>query len=404
MILSLAPMDTDVGDLLAVFDVVADGRASTRGEVAQVLGTRPTTVSLLVGELVARGLIRDSAVKGQGRGRPTGFLTENPHRLVALYIHIVSSTVFARAVTRSGEVLATASASPPREADNAAMAAALRGLAARVLAMLPPESCHVATVCSLSGLLDVEHRLWCFSSRWPELANLDLRAALAGFGPDPVLVRNLDAELAGRIAAEAGARSPSNTLLLHWGYGIGGAFATPEGIVNQGKGRFCEIGHWRLDNNAGRRCTCGNEDCLETVAALWALHPGLVAEFPDLPLDEEAMGPLVAGLDLLKSAPLREALRQTVRITTNLCRLLFPERIILTGPFLRNAALFARFSESLTAAPILRSMDRPLVVQGQDNAAHLEMQGALFAPMRAALVAALQAEPVRNTPAPLAAS
>jgi len=385
-------MDTDIGALLDVFDVVADARASTRGEIAQLLGVRPTSVSLLVGELVARDLIRDSAVKGQGRGRPTGFLAENPGRLVALYFHIVSSTVFARAVTRAGDVLAVASASPPREADNAAMAGALRGLAEKVLGSLPKGARHVATVCSLSGLLDVEHRLWCFSSRWPELANLDLRAVLAAFGPDPVLVRNLDAELAGRIAVTEGAQAPSNVLLLHWGYGIGGAFATPDGIVNQGKGRFCEIGHWRLDNHAGRRCTCGNEDCLETVAALWALHPGLVAEFPDLPLDEEAMGPLVEGLDLLGSAPLREALRQTVRITTNLCRLLFPERIILTGPFLRNDAIFARFSQSLTAAPILRSMDRPVVVQGQDNATLLEMQGALRAPFRAALIAALQAD------------
>ncbi|MFN4172610.1 MAG: ROK family protein [Pseudorhodobacter sp.] len=390
MILSSTPMEADVGDLLDVFDVVADRRAATRGEVAQILGARPTSVSLLVGELVARDLIRDHAVKGPGRGRPTGFLAENPQRLVALYIHIVSSTVFARAVTRGGEVLALASASPPRGADTAAMAAALRGLAGQVLAALPEGARHVATVCSLSGLLDVEHRLWCFSSRWPELANLDLRATLAEFGPDPVLVRNLDAELAGRIAAAGGAAS--NVLLLHWGYGIGGAFATPEGIVNQGKGRFCEIGHWRLDNNAGRRCTCGNEDCLETVAALWALHPGLVAQYPDLPLDEEAMGPLVEGLDLLGSPALREALRQTVRITTNLCRLLFPERIILTGPFLRNAAIFTRFSESLTSAPILRSMDRPIVVQGQENAALLEMQGALRAPLRAALVATLQGD------------
>ncbi|MBL4919004.1 ROK family protein [Szabonella alba] len=391
MILSSAPMETDVRDLLDVFDVVAAGRASTRTEVAQLLSARPTSVSLLVGELVARDLIRDSAVKGQGRGRPTGFLTENPHRMVALYIHIVSSTVFARAVTRSGIVLAVASASPPRGADNAVMAAVLRDLAGRALAALPEGAQHVATVCSLSGLLDVEHRLWCFTSRWPELADLDLRDVLAGFGPDPVLLRNLDAELAGRIAAEADLQAPSNVLLLHWGYGIGGAFATPDGIVNQGKGRFCEIGHWRLDNNAGRRCTCGNEDCLETVAALWALHPGLKQHFPDLPLDEEAMGPMVEGLALLDSAALREALRQTVRITTNLCRLLFPERIILTGPFLRNKAIFARFSESLTAAPILRSMDRPVVVQGQQNAALLEMQGALRAPFRAALVAILAA-------------
>ncbi len=389
MILSSDPMETGVRDLLDVFDVVAAGRAGTRAEVAQILSARPTTVSLLVGELVARDLIRDSTVKGQGRGRPTGMLSENPHRLVALYVHIVSSTVFVRAVTRDGAVLAVASASPPRAADNAAMAAVLRDLAARVLGALPEGAHHVVTVCSLSGLLDVEHRLWCFTSRWPELANLDLRETLAGFGPDPVLVRNLDAELAGRIAAEAGHQTPSNVLLLHWGYGIGGAFATPDGIVNQGKGRFCEIGHWRLDNNAGRRCTCGNDDCLETVAALWALHPGLKGQFPDLPLDEEAMGPLVAELPLLDSAPLREALRQTVRITTNLCRLLFPERIILTGPFLRNAEIFARFSQSLTAAPILRSMDRPQVVQGQDNAALLEMRGALRAPLRAALVSIL---------------
>ncbi|MFD1881207.1 ROK family protein [Paracoccus pacificus] len=376
-------------DLLSVFDVVASGRATTRAEVAGALGMRPTTVSLLVAELSRRDLIRDHVVRGQGRGRPTAFLAENRLRLVALYLHIVSSTIYARIVDRTGRVLATVSVSPPQQADNAAMARAMHELARQALGHLPAGAYHVATVCSLSGLLDVGARLWCFSSRWPRIDNLDLCEVLKDLGPEPVLVRNMDAELAGRIAD--GPADARNVLLLHWGYGIGGAFATPDGIINQDRGRFCEIGHWRLDSHAGRPCTCGNVDCLETVAALWALYPVLSRRFPDLPLDEARLGPLAARFDLLQIPEMAEALRQTVRITSNLCRLLFPEKIILTGPFLQSPSIFTGFSESLFAAPILHRKDMPMVVQGEDGAAAFEMAGALHAPLRAALLQIISA-------------
>ena len=67
-----------------------------------------------------------------------------------------------------------------------------------------------------------------------------------------------------------------------------------------------------------------------------------------------------------------------VRLTGNLSRLLFPDRIILTGPFVRNADIFRRFVVALESAPVLRSLDRTIVTSGEPGARH-ELSGAVEA-------------------------
>ena len=363
-------------ELAGILELVKSGRVSTRGEIVDLTGLRSTSVSEFVGELVARDLLRESVPRQRGRGRPKAFLSYNWQRFGAVFIQVASRTLVARAVDMAGRVIAERHARPPPETGNAQMAAALRQLAEEACGQFPAGLETAAIVCSLSGLLDAPQRRWCFTSRWPEIRNLDVGAALAPLGHEVVLVRNLDAELAGRLAEAPPRIRSESVLLLHWGYGIGAAYVTEGAIVNRTRGRFCEIGHWGLDNGRGIPCTCGNADCLETVAALWSLAPQLRAAFPEVPLDEDAFAGLSTRLDLMSVPQMGEALRQVVRLTGNLARLLFPERVILTGPFVQNQALFNRFVGALQDAPVLRTLDRPEVVRGGDGA-RFEMAGAL---------------------------
>ena len=196
-------------------------------------------------------------------------------------------------------------------------------------------------------------------------------------------MRNLDAELAG-IRLQENHPTDTSVLLLHWGHGIGAAYCTDDIIVNRHRGRFCEIGHWGLGTTLGRRCTCGNTDCLETVAALWALGPALREKFPDLPMHESGLAAHAHRIDLLDSPAMEAALQQVLRLTTNLCRLLFPDRIILTGPFVQNPDIFSRFAHTLKRAPLLQSLDK-VRVSVKDIGMDLEVAGALHDPFNAAL-------------------
>jgi hypothetical protein len=93
-------------------------------------------------------------------------------------------------------------------------------------------------------------------------------------------------------------------------------------------------------------------------AALWSIRPALLAEFPDLPFSETAIAAHFARVDLRLSPVVQGALSEVLRLTANLCRLLFPDRVILTGPFVQNPEIFSRFVETVDKAPMLRSLDK----------------------------------------------
>lgn len=377
-------MDTSRSDdLLAVASLVRSGQATNRGEISRQLGMRSTSVSELVGQLVARDVLHENASRGRGMGRPAAVLSFNQQRLGAVFITVIDQMLVASAVDLDLRVLGQVSAAPPQAADNDTMAACLRQLVADTAAIFAPQIELCALVCSMSGLLDVGRKTWCVSSRWPELRNLDLGAALADFGCPIWLIRNLDAELAGLRRHEN--HQPDETaLLLHWGHGIGAAYAAGGEVVNRSRGRFCEIGHWGLGNGRGLKCNCGNTDCLETVAGLWSIRPALLLEFPGLPRSESGIAAHLARMDLGDSPVVQSALSEVLRLTANLCRLLFPDRVILTGPFVQNPEVFSRFVQTLEVAPVLRSLDK-VRVSVSDGGQAPELAGALGEPFAAAL-------------------
>lgn len=383
-------MDTRARDIEAVLTLVRTGKASTRGEIVEQLNLRSTSVSDFVGELVAKDLLRESMPKRRGRGRPAAVLSYNPQRFGAILVQVTGRSIAAKAVDMAGRIIAEESATPPYDTDNVAMAATILSLTRAAERQFPAGVEVASVVCSLSGLLDAPESRWCFTSRWPNLRNLDLAETLAPLGNPVVLVRNLDAELAGRLAESGEPMADESVLLLHWGYGIGAAYFTEGAIVNRTHGRFCEIGHWRLGNARGATCTCGNTDCLETVAALWSLEHRLRQAFPEIPVNEAELGPVARRLDLFAIPAMEEATQEVVRLTANLSRLLFPDRIILTGPFVHNPEIFTRFVEALERAPVLRALDRISVGAG-GTVERYEMAGALagvFEKARAALILA----------------
>lgn len=351
---------------------------------------RPTSVSDLVGELVEKSVLHEAATKVKGRGRPAVALHFNARRFCGLFVSVIDRRLVAKAVDMDYRVLQERSLEPPAEAGNAEMTACFDELLTSLAASLPGGVEPGVVVLSLSGLLDVPRRMWCFSSRWPNLQNFQIAEALAHLPWEIVLIRNLDAELTG-IGIRENQQQPENTLLLHWGYGIGASFCSGGTVVNRDRGRFCEIGHWGLGDAKGRVCTCGNTDCLETVAALWALGPELKAAFPHLALDEHGLAAEIRHIDLQDHPQVRVALTQVTRLTANLCRLLFPDRIILTGPFVQNPEIFRHFVESIGMSPLIKSVDRVKVTVDEVDSG-LEVLGALAAPFDIMLRQALSGE------------
>jgi transcriptional regulator of PTS gene len=342
-------------DRARVFAAIAAG-ARSRPEIGERLGLRSTTTSRAVAELLSRRLLLEAQGEKQGRGRPAATLLPNPRRLGASVIHVASRALVGVLLDLSGEVLERQVLAVDAAADNTAIGSALAGLAATLAGKAPRGMALAGTVVSASGIVDVRRRRWLVASRWPRMRDLDIASTIAG----PVeVVRQLDAELRTRALADP-VTYAADTVLLHWGWGIGMAYAVggqPFGVA----GPFGEIGHWRIDGLQARRCGCGHQGCLETAAALWSLLPALRARWPGLPEDEDALLLALRDLDLLAEPALRAAAHHVARALANLCRILFPVRIVVSSPLMGNAGFWAQFDALFRAEGLMPGMAAPVL-------------------------------------------
>jgi transcriptional regulator of PTS gene len=355
----------------------------------RLLGLRSTTTSRVMAELVARRLVLETTGEARGRGRPAAVLVAHTRRIGASVIYVSSQSLSGALVDLSGHLVAEHRITIASDADNEVMAAAMAELAGVLIAAMPRGMSHAGTAVSLSGLLDLERGQWLMASRWPRMRGLDIGAILAPIAGPVEICRSLDAELRARAAREP-EQFAGGTLLLHWGWGIGLAYAV-DGRPFAPAGSFGEIGHWRLAALGERRCGCGNTACLETGAALWSLLPALRQRWPDLDEDEARLAGQLSGRDLLSLPEIEAASRLLARALANACRIFFPARIAVSGPFVANPQLWADFDERLRAEGTLDGFTMPHLAGVRASQLH-EIHGAAAPLLGRATEALLKAQ------------
>lgn len=329
-------------DCARIYRLILNGEAHSRTDIGRILQLRSTSVSRVVGDLIARRLVIEATGEASGRGRPPAILVAHTRRIGASVIYVSSQSLSGALVDLNGHLVAERRRAIAADADNAAIAAVMAELARDLVDAMPPGMSHAGTAVSLSGLIDLKRSQWLLASRWPRMRGLDIASVLEPVAGPVTVCRNLDAELRARAAREPDGFT-GGTILLHWGWGVGLAYAV-DGEPFAPAGSFGEIGHWRLAALDGRRCGCGNTACLETGAALWSLLPALRRHWPELDQDEVRLARQLAGLDLLALPEIEMAAGLLARALANACRMLFPARIAVSGPFSANPQLWARFN------------------------------------------------------------
>lgn len=362
-------------ETMNVAELIRNGKVRTRQDIVKELSMRSSSVSEIVGRLIDIGLVEESLIKSDGRGRPAYALRFNNQRFGAIFVNIVDRTIRAQIADMNFQTYGETSCKPPENVDNEALLALIRKIVEDAESRIPPGIEIKLLVFSISGLLDAEQGVWCVSSRWPKMKDLKLAEAFADKPYALHMMRNLDAELSG-ICSELPDFKRDNALLIHWGQGIGASFSANGQVINKERGRFCEIGHWSLGNRQNKPCNCGNRDCLETVAALWAIGTSLNDEFGGIPLDETGLAEALGQRDVSVSPTLNAALAEVVRLTVNLCRVLFPQEIFLSGPFVQNPEIFRKFVEVTAEAPLIGSIDQ-VKISVCRNSESYELRGAL---------------------------
>ncbi len=351
----------------------------SRADLARMSGLQPSTVSVIIGQLIDQGWVVPGSQGRLPRGRRPTFVTLND-RHVTLAIDLRPGKANLAVVDINGKILGRASVAyelhAGSTAEEASTALARIAQAARRLRAAYGDRLLQGLGVSVSGRVDQKTHRLLFSPNAP-WGQIDLHAELERALEVPVEMENAANACLFSERWFGNFSDASNLLVVSVSEGIGAGMLV-DGRVMRGRDDMAgEFGHMAMEES-GPVCGCGNVGCWETFASNRA---GL-RYYREL-APESALTSFQELLDLALQGDIR-ALRSIDKMMTSLARGmtmlaagLAPEAIIVVGDC---TALWPRICPLLESQLIAKSFTHhtPRVVAAMDgDAARLRGAAAL---------------------------
>jgi predicted NBD/HSP70 family sugar kinase len=320
-------------NLLRVVDALRSHGKLSRAEIARRTGLSRTTISTLVGDLLARGFVAEHPEANganPGRGRPPLLLSLDPSAGVVIGVDFDHDRVRVAVGELSRTILAESVKQLDVDHDAVGAIDAAAGLVRSLLDEAAVDQRRVLGVgVAIAGPVDPVSGSAYTSSILPSWSGLDAANELSARLGLPVHLDN-DANLGALAEVTLGAgRNARNAAYVQMSSGIGAGLIV-DGRPYRGAGGVAgEIGHIAVDES-GAICRCGNRGCLETIASgpalvrlLAASRGGQISVAEMIALAEEG--------DLGSRRVIADAGRAVGRVVAALCNLFNPEMIVVGG-------------------------------------------------------------------------
>lgn len=259
---------------LALRHILANPGAINRAGIAAQTGISRATMSRLVDELIATGLVEESADKLStgGRGRPTSVLSPASGTVIALGLQVNISVLGAYLVDLSGNVLARETLEGDFSgSDPQATLRKLARMGRRVLREGREEgTTFLGSALALPGLVSGDTLVTAPNLGWKNIPFEELTHPLHDL--HVTLIAN-EADLAAFAVAHPRPgvpEGPASFIYVSGEVGIGGGLVINHQPLSGAHGWSGEIGHICVEPQ-GNVCSCGARGCLETIAGLKAL-------------------------------------------------------------------------------------------------------------------------------------
>ncbi|MDY4888529.1 MAG: ROK family protein [Sphaerochaetaceae bacterium] len=320
----------------SIFETIINGEETTRKRLNQIYKVRPNNITMQVQELIDDGLVVEGQPVHMSRqGRPEILLKANPNRLVSIGIWVESDTLCGALLDINSRVFHRCSLQLPPDTGNSDFQKAVFKIADQLSSRVSSSQILTGIGFSLPGFSDINEQKWVFNSRWPNVTDFVFSPVRARYGLPLNLDQKLESELAALVATNKSYQQ-CNIFLVHWGFGIGGAYSHQGQVLHSKYGSFAEIGHTKLQNPEGLRCRCGELDCVETVASGWALAPYLQKKFGKLSDSEPDLGKQLEKMHLADDPVMERAICTVSRTMSMVYRVFCPEIVLFYGPFTMN--------------------------------------------------------------------
>ena len=260
----------------------------SRASLAADLRMTRSTVSTLVSELIARGLVTDGPLVQSAVGRPGTAVELDGHAVCGIGAEINVNHVSTMALDLRGRVVGDRKlALDARSMDSTIVLGHLADLVRETVDRLDEEG--VQTVGLTVGVAGLYDRTRDVLTHGPNLGWYDvpvgaiLRQELGG--SFPIVVDN-EGNLAAAAEVIPGDAGRQDMLVLHGEIGVGGGIVSGGRLLRGSHGFAGEFGHMIVEPG-GRQCACGRQGCWETVSGLRALLE--LAADPDDPIRNPTM-------------------------------------------------------------------------------------------------------------------
>jgi len=334
----------------------------TQVELAGVTGLSPATVSNIVKELTASGVLHATPSTHSGRravrvtlahgiGLAVGVHVGQRHMRVAL-ADLAGTTVAEHHFPLARDHRADA------ELDKAAML---------ILDMLDSVDSKLDEVVGIGiGVAaPVDARTGTIARRgmmrgWD---GVRIAESMQGRVQRPVHVDNASNLAALAEARYGAARGKRDVLVIDVGEGIGAGLLVDGRLVRGHRGAAGEFGHLIVQMD-GPRCRCGNRGCLEAVASAPAVIDALPEAAPTMKTTDLIIRAMSGEPTCMRAVA--DAGRTIGRAAAGLCNVLDPERVVVGGDLARaGELLLGPMRHAMEAALLLDPDGTPDLVQSQ---------------------------------------
>ena len=337
--------DLKVLNRLLVRDTIRKRGPIARFEVAKLTGLTPSTVTVIVNDLIGAGVIREVGRGESSGGRRPIMLELNPRAGYIFAVQLQRGELVAalldlgRTIVAS-EVFKLDTSLPEDVAD--AIGSCFADLTRR--ARVRREEvlwCGVAS----PGLVDSRRGVVERSSNlaWEKIPfGAMLSSRLAGL---PLQVENISNAAALAEKVYGSGRGCPNLIYLNLSVGIGAGIILEGEVFGGSQGYAGEVGHMTLMPDGGPLCACGRRGCFEALCSVRTILGQIKASVPDEIMERFGLRKAALGVGEALSPPLTETeevkriLSETGRLigiaVANLASLFNPEMVILGGELSR---------------------------------------------------------------------
>lgn len=313
-----------------VFELLRDGRPRTRAQLAASAGMARSTIAARVEVLMRLGLVAPYGDGASTGGRPPSLFALNPGARVVVGVDIGATHATAVLADLGGAVLGETS----EPLDVAAGPDVVLGWVTDAVAgLLTAQGRQVAELAAIGiGLPGpVEHS----TGRpinppiMPGWDRYDVPSHVQRSYAVPVLIDN-DVNIMALGERQTQWPGVDDLVFIKVATGIGAGIISGGALQRGAQGTAGDLGHVRVARAEGVLCRCGNEGCLEAVAAGPALADRL-RQAGGLARTGQDVVDLVRAGDLAAVQAVRQAGRDIGEVVATLVNLINPSVVVIGG-------------------------------------------------------------------------